>query len=156
VAVVKEAFSTGGAIDARGDPTLIDFESYFTCGPVLLDRSLHIFAALGSRQLSLATLKPVLSELAWSPRKGFERLWALHQKRIDGNLRGEGLVMGGVIVMRPGEAGSAYVHHEQIGLPLPLEAIREAARSVDGERHERAADAERTAEHRSEACAAGA
>jgi len=52
-------------------------------------------------------------------------------KNVEGNLVGEGLVQGGIIVVGP-DGKVVYTYLEKSGSPLPLEEIRTAILSFGG------------------------
>lgn len=101
-------------------------EKYFNDYPVYLNAGRDFYHALGGRSL---ISQPLFS---WNP---FE-LWAgwtnmkkrLEDKKIGGNMVGEGLLQGGVMILSPttdaaGWAKVEYVYQEQTGSELPMEDI---------------------------------
>jgi len=125
-AVVKEAGSSDG-IDTRGDPNFADYAAqYFTCGPVYLDKDWSFYNALGARKIGLAGFYDYM----WNPMKAISRIRTMREKQIDGALGGDGLTLGGVIVMAPGDKGVLYTYLEDVGNVLPTAEIREAVDQV--------------------------
>lgn len=105
------------------------YDNYFTY-PIYKDESLLFYNALGMRQLSL---KAMLKETWWNPyriyksyRKLSERL---QSKNITGNMKGEGLGQGGIIIFN--KAGVAqYAYREETGSEIPIHDILLAIQAV--------------------------
>ena len=111
----------------RADPSLAEYASrYFTCGAVYLDADWSFYEALGSRKIGLEGLW----QYAWNPLKAFDRIRGMREKHIDGNLNGEGLTLGGVLVLAPGNAGVVYTYLEKTGEALPISEIQQAVSQV--------------------------
>lgn len=65
----------------------------------------------------------------WNPFSLIARFWAVIGRikagGIDGNLKGEGNVLGGVIVIQPSK-GIIYSFQEKVGAPFPYDEIADA------------------------------
>ena len=90
---------------------------------VILHRQ-TFYTALGTRKLAIKS---------WNPFKIWKALRAvgkrLKRKNIKGNLTGEGLVQGGIVIFdREGKA--RYAYREETGVEVPVEDIVAAVRSV--------------------------
>ncbi len=96
VAIIKEISST--AADELG---VKDFETkYFSNGKVFVCESLAFHKALGNRKVGLGFLNPFAL---------FSQLKRTGAKGVDYNMKGEGLVQGGFIVL----SSSAVVYEKQ-------------------------------------------
>ena len=123
--MVKEAGSSD-SIEQRGDPSLAEYASrYFTCGQVYLDPDWAFYHALGSRTIGISGIWQF-----FNPFTAIDRVRGLREKQIDGNLVGEGLTLGGVIVMAPGGTGVVYTYLEETGQMLPISDIQKAVNQV--------------------------
>mmetsp|Transcript_11779 Transcript_11779/g.39819 ORF Transcript_11779/g.39819 Transcript_11779/m.39819 type:complete len:133 (-) Transcript_11779:24-422(-) len=127
--VVKEVAPVPGAEtdDVLG---VGDFQSaYFNDLPLYLDADRHFYSMLGNRQLSLLSLLIP----SWNPFTSYAMFKALgkrlQDKGIEGNLKGEGLLQGGVFVLHPAR-GVLYSYQEETGKELPLDDIRDAVRAA--------------------------
>ena len=133
-AVIKEvAPVSGAATDA--ELGVGEFQSKYFPHPVYLDKDLKFYEHLGKKSL-LTQLSP-WNIYSWNPVRLYSDFVALGQrmkdKGLEGNLKGEGFVQGGVLVLAPaaakGELGSglvAYQHNEQTGADLPYADIKAA------------------------------
>lgn len=115
--VVKEV------VDGEG---LAEFESNYFPYPLYRDESMIFYNALGLRKMSL---KPK----SWNPLKIFRGLRDVSKrmkgKNITGNMVGEGLIQGGIIVFdRSGKA--RYAYREETGFEIPIFDIIAAVRAV--------------------------
>lgn len=111
-------------VDNQG---IIDFQSKYFPHPIYKDQSLALYKALGNRSM--------LSGL-WNPLSFVNMLMSsksrVENKGIVGNLIGEGLVQGGVIVF--GQDGKPkYAYQEQTGNEMPVEDILAAVNAVKKE-----------------------
>jgi len=86
-------------------------KEYFNDSPLYLDAELSFYKALGSRNLS-----PFWT---WNPFKlwkSFKQMNArIKEKNIEGNMAGEGVTLGGVLVLGPGEQGIVHTYLEKTG-----------------------------------------
>jgi len=83
--------------------------------------NLQLYEAFGNRKIGLTTWNP------WRLWKGYREMkQRLDSKNLTGNLKGEGLVQGGVLVFdKTGEL--QYAEEEQIGTEFDVDSILNAA-----------------------------
>lgn len=101
-----------------------EFQSkYFLNNPVYMDKDKVFYSILGNKSLlsqKLSTWNP------WKLYSGFSELTSrVKAKGIEGNLVGEGLLQGGVVIVSPTH-GIVFLHNEQTGSELPFGEIGEA------------------------------
>jgi hypothetical protein len=96
-----------------------EFQQKYFKYPVYQDAELSFYKAMGTRKL--------YSLFSWNPLTWFSALSDLGDRYRDvtGNLKGEGIVLGGVLVISK-EKGVVYQYDEITGQPLPLEDITRA------------------------------
>jgi hypothetical protein len=106
------------------DEGLLDFFRDYFSYPIYLDQSQQFYKALGSRQMGLPTWNPIK---LWG---GFQDLAKrMEDKNLTGNMKGEGLVQGGVIVFdKRGQPQAVY--QEETGQQLPVQDILEALKAI--------------------------
>jgi len=120
-------FGLFGIVKETGvdDQGLFDFTSFFSF-PLYKDVNLDYYKALGNRKLSLPW-NP------WTLLKGFFYVRGigkrLKTKNIEGNLIGEGLTKGGVIIFGK-DKKAKYAYAEETGEEIPLEDILAAVEAV--------------------------
>lgn len=106
------------------DEGLMEFRDDYFPHPIYRDADLCYYEALGNEKLKLTSWNPI--KLYRGMKKIGRRM---KEKKIDGNLKGEGLVKGGVILF--GKDGDAkFAHLEKTGEDLPVEEIIAAADAV--------------------------
>lgn len=59
----------------------------------------------------------------------------LNEKGLEGNLKGEGMVKGGIIIFDKNGAAK-YAYTEETGTPLPIDDIKAALEAVSNEKSE--------------------
>lgn len=124
-----DGFNLFGIVKEVGvdDPGLAEFQSKYYPYDLYRDEDLVFYNEfLGRRTLGL-------SSMSLNPIKIFRGLRSVSQrikkKSIDGNLTGEGIVKGGVILFdKKGEA--QYAYQEETGTELPVDDIAAAAASI--------------------------
>lgn len=124
-----DGFEIFGIVKETGvdDDGLAEFQQkYFANLPLYCDKSYAFYKALGDRKvgLSLALFNPlaILSFLCDT----FQRLT---QKKIDGNVRGEGFVQGGIVFFgKDGKPECTY--EEETGVDLRVQDIVTAMKFV--------------------------
>ena len=106
------------------DVGLLEFyEKYFKF-PLYKDDELQIYKAQGNRKIKLRTFNPFS---LWKGYKDMGRRIAA--KNIEGNMVGEGLIQGGILVFN--KAGEIkYALEENVGRELELDDIRTAVNAV--------------------------
>jgi len=121
-----EGFGIFGVVKEVGvdDKGLIEFQSEFFPYPLYRDEATSFYIALGTRKLAVKS---------WNPFKIWKALRAvgkrLKRKNISGNMKGEGLVQGGIIIFdKTGKA--RYAYREETGYEVPEEDIILATKMV--------------------------
>jgi hypothetical protein len=111
-----------------------DFQkNYFDNNPIYLDPELDFFKKLGYRS--------VLNQkwTSWNPFTLWNSYRAMNQrinnKKITGNLVGEGLIQGGIILLLPGR-GVKFIYHEVTGMEIPRDSILAIVQEVIKENQE--------------------
>jgi len=119
--VVKEV-----AVDDEG---LLDFSSNYFPYPLYRDEEKTFYKALGLRKLSVKFT-------SWNPFKIFrgirEMLKRIKKKNISCNMKGEGLVQGGIIIF-DNNGKARYAYREETGFEVPIDDIISAVNAVRGE-----------------------
>lgn len=119
VGVIKEVAGPTSNIETDKILGVEDFQTnYFLNYPVYIDEKRDFYKLLGSRQL---TSQPLFS---WNPFALWSGWQALKKRlagnNIKGNLKGEGLLQGGVVVFKAGvnkdQSGLEYAHQEVTGM----------------------------------------
>ena len=103
-----------------------EFQDQYWPFPLYLDESKEFYSALGSRTFSdlLGTWNPIEF---WQGLKSIgERI---KEKNLDGNMRGEGLVLGGIFVINS-KKQTVEVFPESTGKEIPADDIAEAAKKA--------------------------
>ena len=131
VGVVKEVAPTK---QAANDTVLGvgEFQrDYFKGSELYLDEDKAFYAHLGNRRLLTlgGTLKALL--LPWRTIRSFRDVGRrMKSKNIEGNMVGEGLLLGGVLVVD--KSGKIiYSYQEKTGTPAPIDAVEEALARLD-------------------------
>lgn len=105
-----------------------EFADKYFCGPLFLDEERKLYDALGSRKLSLPLGKLILNPL--QTYRDFKALGArTRAKGLEGNMQGEGLILGGVLVVSA-KGDVVYTYLEETGSELPLTEIGKAIDSL--------------------------
>uniref|UniRef100_A0A6V0KCY1 Peroxiredoxin-like 2A n=1 Tax=Zooxanthella nutricula TaxID=1333877 RepID=A0A6V0KCY1_9DINO len=123
VAVVREVAPTKSVKEDAGAKGLGVGEyqhRYFGGRPVYWDEDQKFVEAMGNRRISLKFKAPW-----WKPwalwKEITEGLKKLKDKGVEGNLVGDGLIQGGVLVVGPGDQGVTFAHFEEndpdVGMP---------------------------------------
>lgn len=135
---VAKDFAFLGIIKEVGvdDEGLSDFSAkYYPGRQLYLDEALDFYRLLGDgsvRKMSLlrTLLRPI------KLYRGIKEIGRRHtEKGIEQNMKGEGLVQGGVIVF-DSEVKPVYVYQEKTGDELPREEILDAMREVKRQKDE--------------------
>lgn len=124
-----DGFGIFGVVKEVGvdDAGLTEFQSDFFPYPLYRDEETNFYNALGARKMKAST---------WNPIKIFRgirnMMKRLKSKNISGNLKGEGLVQGGIIIFdKNGKA--RYAYREETGFEVPVEDIIAAVKMVKTE-----------------------
>ena len=114
VGLVKEV---APCATAKNDEELgvSEFQSkYFNGFPLYLDETKAVYSALGDRKIT--SLKG-----SWNPFVVWQGLKSIGErikaKSLDGNMRGEGLVLGGILVVKNKQV--VYTYYEETGKEIP-------------------------------------
>jgi len=124
-----DGFQFFGVVKETGvdDEGLLDFYENYYSFPLYRDVNLTFYKALGDRKIKIPWRNP------WKLIKGllFVRRAAkrIKQKEIDGNLIGEGLTKGGVIIFGP-DGAPKYAYAEESLNEMPIEDIVAAMEAV--------------------------
>lgn len=114
-----------GAVKETHVPGLGEFHQQYFQFPLYKDEGLELYKALGNNKVRLKTWNPI----RWFT--GFRSLnTRLKSNNIEGNLKGEGLLQGGVLIFKDGEL--KYGFEEDTGEPLDIDHLRGAIRSLQG------------------------
>lgn len=114
-AIIKEVAPTG-KIRTDEELGVREFQTkYFDGNPVYIDEQKRFYNALGNRKLLRDTMP------TWNPFKLYSAFRKLSKRLkdkpdIEGNFAGEGIVLGGVLVIGRGEQGVLHEYLEQSGL----------------------------------------
>lgn len=125
VGVIKEVGpQNDSSIEKDELGTRLFQQDYFSY-PVYLDANQDFYKALGNRRLfSLVSWNPLTW---WSSMK--EMSGRTDARGIPGNLKGEGIVLGGVVVISK-DNGVVYQYLEQTGMPVPVDEISAAVKKA--------------------------
>ena len=124
-----DGFGLFGVVKETGvdDEGLTTFYNDFFSYPLYRDADMVFYNALGDRRLSVPW---------WNPYALFKGAFAvldimarLKKKNIQGNLAGEGIIKGGVIVFDK-DGKQRYAYLEEVGSEIPVEDILAAMESV--------------------------
>lgn len=108
-------------VDAQG---MLEFKSYYFPFPLYRDVERAVYSAMGNRKIALTTWNP------WRLWRGMKALGnRLQSKNIQGNLKGEGLIQGGVLIF-DNFGILRYSYEESIGEELVMEDILAAVKAV--------------------------
>jgi hypothetical protein len=121
-----DGFGLFGVVKETGvdDEGLVDFNTKYFKRTLYLDKDLVFYNALGGRKLSVPS---------WNPLKFLSTIKAIgaraKEKGISQNLKGEGIVQGGVIIF--GKDGAPkYVYEEDTWNEMPVNDIIAAVNAV--------------------------
>jgi len=127
-----DGFQIFGIIKETGvdDEGLIEFHQKYFTYPLFRDQSYSFYSALGDRKVGLS--------IFWNPLSIVSMICDAYQrireKNIGGNMKGEGLVQGGIIIFgRDGEPKCMY--EEETGKDLPMADICSALNAVREQQH---------------------
>jgi hypothetical protein len=123
IGIIKEVAPVAGA-KTDAELGVGEFQTeYFNNNPLYMDSKKEFYTYLGDKSL----LSQPLS--TWNPFKlysDFKSLTArLETKKVTGNLKGEGLLKGGILIVHP-TRGLLYTHEENTGSEMPYDEIMAA------------------------------
>ncbi|KAL7525182.1 hypothetical protein ACHAWF_001244 [Thalassiosira exigua] len=103
---------------------LSEFQEKFFPYPLYRDELTTFYEALGSRKMSVKS---------WNPIKIFRGLRGVYKrlskKNISGNMKGEGLTQGGIIIF-DNKGNARYAYREETGFEVPVDDIIAAVKTV--------------------------
>lgn len=106
-----------------------EFERTYFPHPIYQDEEQDFYKFLGNRKLTSDI------SFSWNPFtiwSSFKALGArLKEKKIEGNYKGEGFTLGGIIVYTP-EDGVVYQYKEESGSEIPAQDIIDAVAKATG------------------------
>ncbi len=122
-----KGFGMFGLVKETGvdDEGLVEFYSKSFSFPLYRDEGLVFYNDFfNGRRLGLSTLNP------FRLYRGYKEMTArLKDKGLEGNLKGEGIVQGGIVIF--GKNGEPkYAYEEETGSPLPMDEIKAAVEAV--------------------------
>lgn len=124
-----DGFGLFGLVKEVGvdDAGLTDFQSNFFPYPLYRDEETTFYSALGSRKISVKSWNPF--KIWRGIREVYKRM---KKKNISGNMTGEGLIQGGIIIFdKDGKA--KYAYREETGFEVPINDILAAVKMVKAE-----------------------
>jgi len=129
-----EGFGLFGVVKETGvdDVGLMEFQRDYFPYPLYKDENLVFYNDFfGRRKLKLSTWNPIRLYRGYK-----EMSQRLKEKNLQGNLTGEGLVQGGIIVF--GKDGKAkYTYEEETGSEIPVQDILASLNAVRNEEKEK-------------------
>lgn len=126
VGVIKEVAPVSGA-PTDAELGVNEFNTKYFPHPLFIDEAKDMYAQLGSRSLTSDVPFSWNPFTLWASFKGLgERLKA---KGLEGNMKGEGLTLGGVIIYST-KKGIVYEYKEVTGSEIPKEDIIAAIKSL--------------------------
>lgn len=128
-----DGFGLFGVIKETGvdDEGLAEFYSKSFSYPLYRDEGLIFYNDFfGGSKIGLSSYNP------FQLYRGYKNMTArLNEKGLDGNLKGEGMVQGGIIIFDKNGLAK-YAYREETGSPLPVDDIRAALDAVKNEKNE--------------------
>ena len=115
------------AVDDEG---LLEFHDNYFNYPLYMDPSQQFYEAMGKRKITKLR--------TWNPLRiyrGFKSMQARLANKTDliGNMKGEGLIQGGMIVFdKQGDARAVYL--EETGREPPVDDLLEALKAIQAEK----------------------
>lgn len=105
-----------------------EFQSDYFPYPLYLDSTKGFYSALGDRKIT-KDLKG-----SWNPFEVWKGLKSIgtriKEKGLEGNMRGEGLVLGGIVVVDTAKSAVKFTYCEETGKEIPKDAIAAAVRGI--------------------------
>lgn len=125
--IIKEVAPVKGAeTDAKLGVGEFQFK-YFQNNPIYIDPEKKFYEFMGKKSL---LSQPWFSWNPFSLYTVFQRMnQRLSSKGLEGNLAGEGLLQGGLLIIDP-KKGVVYRHNESTGTPMPYDEIVEIVESL--------------------------
>ena len=134
-AVVKEV-EAEDEVPAEKMLGVDEFEKQYFCGPLFHDPERIFWTALGNKPIfGLGTLGQMLLNPLKARREMKEMGERMKAKQVEGNMVGDGLAKGGILVISPNDE-VRHVFYEDPGQGVPdfeVKAILSAAKGVAAE-----------------------
>jgi hypothetical protein len=125
--VIKEVAPVSGAATDKELGTTEFQTKYFDNHPLYLDSAQSFYSFLGKKSLLMQGLS------SWNPFTLYRDASAvgarLKEKGFEGNLKGEGLLKGGLLIIHP-TRGVVYRHEEMTGYTMPYDEIGQALKDM--------------------------
>ena len=105
---------------------------YFGCGALHINEGRELFSMLGDRKIGLP-MEKLLNPFRWGEVKSDLAVMKerMESKGVEGNMKGDGLVQGGVLVVGPAPACEVrYTYYEETGSELPVQEIDAAVKDL--------------------------
>lgn len=125
VGIIKEV---APCATAKTDEELgtTEFEEKYFPHPLFIDEAMDSYKVLGDR--SLVKDIPIMRWNVFAMYSDFKSMGArLKAKKVEGNMKGEGIKLGGVIVYSK-EKGVVYQYREMTGSEIPTDDIAAAVK----------------------------
>jgi len=111
------------------DEGLYEFQSKYFPHDLYLDKDLAFYKALGDRKLRIPLGSLLNPFRAYGYMKEMNK--RLKSKKVEGNLKGEGIKQGGVIIFDD-KGNVKYAYLEETGNEMPINDILSAVKDVSG------------------------
>lgn len=123
VGIIKEVAPVG-KVKTDAELGVGEFQKkYFNNNPVFIDEEKLFYSFLGNKSLLSQPLH------SWNPFTLYSDFKKLNErtktKGVEGNLAGEGLLKGGLLIITP-QSGLVYRHEEVTGSCMPYDEIKDA------------------------------
>jgi hypothetical protein len=125
--VIKEVAPIKGAETDEELGVNVFHTKYFNNYPLYLDKERTFYSFLGDKNLLSQPWHSWNPFTLYSDFKSMNK--RLAEKGVDGNLKGEGLIKGGILIIDPAQ-GVVYRHEEQTGFVMPYDEIIAAAEAL--------------------------
>ena len=126
IGVIKETVPQDEESIAKDEFGLKVFQSTYFNYPLYLDQNKQFYKSMGYRKL--------YNLFSWNPFTWYSSLVEMYNraanKGIAGNMVGEGIVLGGVLLISKTK-GVIYQYNEQAGLPVPIHDITNAIKQYN-------------------------
>lgn len=135
VGIIKEVAPVG-KVKTDAELGAGEFQrKYFNNNPVYIDQEKQFYSFLGNKSLLSQSLH------TWNPftlYSDFKKLGErTKSKGLEGNLAGEGLIKGGLLIITP-KSGVVYRHDESTGSCMPYDEIKDVLDKIVAEEAEQA------------------
>lgn len=131
VGIIKEVAPVSGAATDEELGVNEFHVKYFNNNPLYLDQEKTFYSFLGNKSLFNQKLP------SWNPFKLYSDFNSMgdrvKSKGVDGNMKGEGLLKGGLLIITP-EEGIVFRHEEETGFCMPYEKIGEVLKEIVAKR----------------------